>query len=141
LAAFRAKILSVAAQQLDASQLHPKLAIDAELKLSEASLALAGTLDVLAPYGQNNPQPRFVSYDLRLDDIVTMGADKQHIKFRLASGSASVWALAFGAAAAHQSLKIGDRVDLVYYLEINEFNGRREVQLKIIDLRLAGAKI
>jgi single-stranded-DNA-specific exonuclease len=139
--AFRNKILAVATRQLDPAKLHPKLAIDAELKLSEVNLALADALNSLAPYGQENPQPRFVTYDLRLDDIVTMGADKQHIKFRLAVGAASAWALAFGAAAAHQALKIGDRVDLVYYLEVNEFNGRREPQLKIIDLRPTGAKI
>jgi len=141
LESFRQKMLAVAAAQLDLSRLHPKLDIDAELRLSDINLALADALAVLQPYGQNNPQPRFVSYDLRLDDIVTMGADKQHIKFRLAAGAASVWALAFGAAAAHQALKIGDRVDLAYYLEVNEFNGRREAQLKVIDLRLAGAKM
>jgi len=38
-------------------------------------------------------------------------------------------------------LKIGDRVDLAYYLEVKEFNCRREAQLKVIDLRLAGAKM
>jgi hypothetical protein len=33
-------------------------------------------------------------------------------------------------------VQIGDLLDLAYYLDINEFNGRREAQLKIIDWRL-----
>jgi len=141
LAAFRKKILAEAERQLDPASLHPKLSLDSVLPLADANLNLADALNALAPYGQNNPQPRFASYDLHVDDIVTMGADKQHIKFRLSSGAASVWALAFGAAVTHQSLQIGDRVDLAYHLEVNEFNGRREAQLKIVDLRSSGAKI
>jgi hypothetical protein len=62
-----------------------------------------------------------------------MGFDNQHIKFRLSG----FWALAFGSAEHYKEFKVGDRVDLVYYLEINEFNGRREAQMKIIDLRFA----
>jgi hypothetical protein len=70
-----------------------------------------------------------------------MGFDNQHIKMRLSkvdpsSGTtSSFWALAFGGAANYKECVIGDYIDLVYYLEINDFNGRREPQLKIIDLK------
>ncbi|MFA5023718.1 MAG: single-stranded-DNA-specific exonuclease RecJ [Patescibacteria group bacterium] len=139
---FKTKISALATAALNPKDLVPKLKIEAILDFSQINLALAEKISVLAPYGQNNPQPRFVSYDLRIDDLVTMGFDKQHIKIRLAqSGAAdknmsSFWALAFGAAESYKEFKIGDRVDLVYYLEINDFNGRREVQLKIVDLKI-----
>lgn len=138
---FREKILSLAAASLNPASLVPKLKIEAELKLAEINLDLAEVINLLSPYGQNNPQPRLVSYDLRIDDIVTMGFDNQHIKLRLAAtdtqGRSSVfWALAFGGAQGYKNLKIGDRIDLVYYLEVNDFNGRREPQLKIIDIKL-----
>jgi single-stranded-DNA-specific exonuclease len=140
---FQKKILFGAAKILNPAALIPKLKIEAELKLAALDLNLADKVNLLAPFGQNNPQPRFVSYDLRINDIVTMGFDNQHIKIRLSSfneetkAAGSFWALAFGAAATYKELKIGDRIDLVYYLEINEFNGKREPQLKIIDIRLA----
>ena len=139
---FRTKLLKLAAASLKPASLVPKLKIEAELRLSDISLDLAESIGALAPYGQNNPQPRFVSYDLRIDDIVTMGFDNQHIKLRLASTdlatsrSSAFWALAFGGAQGYKGFKIGDRIDLVYYLEINDFNGRREPQLKIADMRL-----
>ncbi|MFA5109143.1 MAG: single-stranded-DNA-specific exonuclease RecJ [Patescibacteria group bacterium] len=138
---FREKILSLAARTLDAAALIPKLKVEAELKLAALDLNLADKVNLLAPFGQNNPQPRFVSYDLRIGDIVTMGFDNQHIKMRLSSFdeetkvAGSFWALAFGAAATYKEFKIGDRIDLVYYLEVNEFNGKREPQLKIVDIR------
>ncbi len=140
---FRDRLSELAAKELDPALLVPKLKIEAELGLDVINLELADQVNQLAPYGQNNPQPRFVSYGLRLDDIVTMGFDNQHIKLRLSSPAGeegrakSVWALAFGAAQEYQNFKVGDVIDLVYYLEVNEFNGRREPQLKIVDIRLA----
>ncbi|MCX6794474.1 MAG: single-stranded-DNA-specific exonuclease RecJ [Candidatus Falkowbacteria bacterium] len=141
---FKTGFLALAAAKLTPETLTPKLKIEAGLKFNEINLALAEKVSAFAPYGQNNPQPRFVSYGLRLDDIATMGFDNQHIKFRFSAvdsptGRAdSFWAIAFGAASEHKDFKVGDEVDLVYYLEVNDFNGRKEPQLKIVDIRLAG---
>jgi hypothetical protein len=138
---FIGAIQKLASTEIAAMALVPKLKIEAELDFSAITLPLADTINKLAPYGQNNPQPRFVSYDLRIDDIVTMGFDNQHIKIRFSQFSPQAktahafWALAFGSAANYRDYKVGDRVDLVYYLEVNDFNGRREAQLKIIDLK------
>lgn len=139
---FKEQIIKNTAARLDAAQLRAKLKIEAELNFADLNFDLLEKINLLAPYGQNNPQPRLLSRNLRIDDIATMGFDNQHIKIRLSQltknvqGAASFWALAFGAAKIYQEFKIGDLVDLVYYLEINEFNGRREIQLKIVDLRL-----
>lgn len=139
LARFKECLLKIAVASLDPAALTPKLKIEATVGLDEISLALADRINTLAPYGQNNPQPRLVSYNLRINDIVTMGYDNQHIKLRLspvAGSTASFWAIAFSGANGYKDFKIGDYVDLVYHLEVNDFNGRREAQLKIVDLRL-----
>ena len=69
-------------------------------------------------------------------DFVTMGADNQHLKLRLKSEKSKVIsALAFSQAEKWQDIKIGDIIDMAYYAEINNFNGKREVQLKIIDIK------
>ena len=138
---FVTQIQKLAEDNIDSSALVPKLKIEAELDFSLINLDLADTINALAPYGQNNQQPRFVSYDLRIDDIATMGFDNQHIKIRFsqfnpaAKNAHSFWAIAFGGAASYKEYKVGDRVDLVYYLEVNDFNGRREPQLKMIDIK------
>ena len=134
---FREAISKVAEAKLTPEMLVPQLQLDAELDFSALNLDLVSAINTLAPFGQHNLQPRFVSKNLVINDIVLMGSEKQHIKLRLSSvdnpALASFWAIAFGSSAEYKELKIGDKIDLAYYLDINEFNGRREVQLKIID--------
>ena len=70
-------------------------------------------------------------------DIVMMGFEQQHIKFRLKSeNSRVISALGFGQTKKWQDCKIGDKIDIAYYLEVNEFNGKREIQMKIVDINL-----
>jgi hypothetical protein len=70
-----------------------------------------------------------------------MGAEKQHVKLRVSDAreprGSAVWAIDFNAASKYQTLKAGEIIDLAYYLDINDFNGRRDLQLKIIDWHLS----
>jgi single-stranded-DNA-specific exonuclease len=140
---FRSALTADVEEKLKGLNLIPKLKIEAELSFKDISLDLADKLSAFAPYGQNNQQPRFVSYNLRIDDITNMGFDNQHIKIRLSflnsetGRSNSFWALCFGGSLTYKEFKAGDIVDLVYYLEINDFNGRREEQLKIVDMKMS----
>ena len=140
---FKEGLLALVNAKLEAKKLIPKLKIEAELLFKDINLELADQLNSFAPYGQNNPQPRFVSYNLRIDDITNMGLDNQHIKIRLSSlnpetgRTKSFWALCFGGSEVYKIYKVGDIVDLVYYVEVNDFNGRREEQLKIVDMRMS----
>jgi single-stranded-DNA-specific exonuclease len=141
LRAFREKLSQLAANRLKAEDLIPKLKLDAQVSFKEISLSLVEEVNSLAPYGQNNPQPRLLSSNLRIEDIVFMGTEKQHIKLRLADAlevaAPAVWAIDFKVGDKYAELEIGDVIDLAYYLDINDFNGRRELQLKIIDWRLS----
>ena len=140
---FKAGLLDLASRKLEAAKLIPKLKIEAELLFKDINLDLAEKINSFAPYGQNNQQPRFVTYNLRIDDITNMGVDNQHIKIRLSSlnkengRTNSFWALSFGGTEVYKEFKIGDAIDLVYYLEINDFNGRKEEQLKIVDMKIS----
>lgn len=136
LKAFKEKLSAKVTAELAGKTLIPKLEIEAVLEVSDINLALADEISKLEPFGQGNQQPRLASYNLLIEDISLMGFDNQHIKLRLSG----IWALAFGGAEQYRDFKIGDRVDIAYYLEVNEFNGRREAQLKIIDLRLSEQK-
>jgi len=139
---FKVAILEEAATQLDPANLSPKLKIEAMLSFSDINLETAEQISQLAPFGQNNQQPKLASFSLRIDDVTTMGSDNQHIKFRLSqadenSSRRSCWALMFGGAKSCGHFRVGDIVDLAYYLEINDFNGRREPQLKIVDMKIS----
>jgi len=136
---FQEKIMVIASAKLAGLELSPKLKIEAELKIENVGMELAEEISMLAPFGQNNAQPKFVSYRLRVDEIVTLGFDSQHIKIRLSASdkvfAKGIWAISFGGAEEYKAVRIGDLVDAVYYLDINEFNGRREAQLRLVDLK------
>jgi single-stranded-DNA-specific exonuclease len=125
-------ISSLVKEKLAGQNLVPKLEIEAILERRDINLDLAKALKQLAPFGQNNSQPKFVSYGLRVEDVMLMGAENQHIKIRLDG----IWAISFGGASLYSDVKVGNVLDVVYYLEINKFNGREEAQLKIIDLKI-----
>lgn len=122
-----------AREKLKGIDLSPILLIDAELLIDQLSDKLVEELGKFVPYGENNPEPRFVSFNVVIHDKMIIGSDKRHIKFRFGD----IWAIAFGRAEEYKDYNIGDRVDIVYVATFNIFNNRRSIQLRIIDLRLA----
>ena len=131
LAVFMSAVQKIAQAELAAADLKPKLKIDAELALDDINERLVEEINRCAPFGQGNNQPLFVSFNLIIRDKVTMGLENQHVKFRFGN----FWAVAFGEAAKWQTLNLGERVDVVYQLEINRYNGQTNVQLRVVDIR------
>ncbi len=135
------KLKRIVAQKLKNISLTPELKIDAELNLGKVNENLLTEINKLAPFGQDNERPKFVSYDIEIVDIINMGIDGRHIKIRIKSQDSSVLsAVGFGQAEKWNDLKISDIVDMVYYLEMNEYNGWEEIQLKIIDIKKHGTE-
>jgi len=128
---FVLKVKAQAEQDLKGVDLSPILMIDAEIEISQINDELIEAVNLFKPFGQDNPEPKFMSRSA-LDEIIIMGKDKTHIKFRFGR----CWALAFGRAEELSHLKTGDIIDFVYTVGFNEFNGRREAQLKIVDLKI-----
>lgn len=128
---FIKKITKIANRELKDIKLLPKINIDCELEFNEINENLVDDIDKFSPFGQNNSRPKFTSHNIIIKDIMTMGADNQHIKFRFNG----FWGLAFSKAEEWNNFKIGDKVDIVYYIEKNYFNGRSEIQLKVVDIK------
>jgi len=133
---FLAKAKEIAEKKLKDIELIPGLEIDLEINLADVTEKLHEQLQQLRPFGVGNPQPKFLSKSLKVMNVVNMGADSQHIKLKVKSEKLKVMdAIAFSVVDKWKEIKINDTIDLVYYIDINEWNGKREVQLKIIDLK------
>ncbi len=65
-----------------------------------------------------------------------MGADNQHIKFKIHD----FWALAFGQTEYYQDLKVNDKIDIVYTVELNNFNNKKTIQFKVVDLKKSNGR-
>ncbi|MGB7340979.1 MAG: single-stranded-DNA-specific exonuclease RecJ [Phototrophicaceae bacterium] len=119
---------------LDGMSLLPTITVDMELSMREANIKLAKELEILEPTGHSNTQPIFMSRHLKVLDTRTVGSSKDHLKVKL-SGDGEPAIDAIGFRLGHWVHDMPDYIDVVYNLEINEWQGRRNLQLNIRDIR------
>lgn len=130
------RLRRLATEQLAGVELVPVLAVDAEVKLAQMSWELERELAQLEPCGYANPQPLFLSRNVRLLGQRAVGNEGRHLKLTLSDGQV-VWdGIAF--RQGEWAGKLPNRVDLVYHLEINEWNDQQRLQLNVQDVRPAG---
>jgi single-stranded-DNA-specific exonuclease len=130
------ELIKEEAKKIDPLILKPKLKIDALLNFSDINMELILDLEKLAPYGQNNWQAKLSSKNVVLNDLSYVGGEGQHVKLRFSQDNIFMSAIFFNGQAIGEALEISANYDIVYYLDINEFNGKKEIQLKIIDIKL-----
>ncbi len=131
---FCERINSYAREHLTDDAIVPTLYADAELLPSDLSLELAMELRSLEPFGVGNPVPVFAVRGVTVNEISPIGAGK-HTKLLVSVGGSSYQALCFGSAPASIGVLVGDRADLLFQLDINEWAGRSALQLIVKDIR------
>jgi single-stranded-DNA-specific exonuclease len=132
---FRTRLNDVARRMLKAEELQPPLQLDAEVGLDEISLNSIATLDRLKPVGQGNPPIQFIARNLTHQrPLERLGVNKQHVKMWLTDGGTTHEAVWWGAG--QESLPVG-KFDLAFMPKSEIYNGRRTVQLKVLDWRAA----
>ncbi len=130
------KAIKQAAKNIDAAKLEPSLLIDARVELKEVDWQLFAELNKLEPFGERNPQPKFLTLDLQVIGVDFVGDNKKHLRLMVGDESGLVRkTIGFGLGQAWGDLQMGDRIDMVYEVSVNEWNGNRELQLKIVDLK------
>src|SRR3989339_16827 len=127
---------SLALTKLKNIQFQPSLEIELAINFEDISWDLLDLLEKFHPYGQSNPEPLFMSTGLSVTSIRQVGGDGQHLKLEIAKGNKSRGAIAFGLGK--MSLELGDKIDIIYNLSINQWNGNREIQLIIKDIKNNG---
>jgi len=123
-------------EKIDPLILIPKLKLETNIFLSEINLELAEEINKLAPFGQGNQEPKLSALGVILENISFVGSDNQHVKLSFSQeNSQNVSAIFFNGYNVCKDMLVGQVFDLAFYIDINEFNGHREVQLKIIDIK------
>jgi len=133
--ALRQRLNEIARRRLRPEDLQPPLRLDAEVGLEEITLDSLAELEQLKPVGQGNPALQFCARNLaHQKPLQRMGANKQHVKLWVTDGTVTHEAVWWNAGSG--SLPVG-KFDLAFAPSVNEFNGRRTVQLKVLDWRAA----
>jgi single-stranded-DNA-specific exonuclease len=110
---------------------------DAEVTLSDLKPELIPCLEWMQPTGYGNPQPQFVTRNLRVTSVRSVGRDSTHLKLIVTDGKITYDAIAFRLGFWLE--KMPPVIDLMYTFETNEFNGRISLQLNVKDIRAAGS--
>lgn len=133
---FREKINEYVLKNYTKDLLTPAIEADFELRMEEISLQLAEEIRLLEPYGVSNPAPVFVLREAKITDIQPVCAGK-HTKLVLAQDGCAMVAMCFSFSQEEMDLYPGDFVDLLFNLDINEYNSQKHVQLIARDIRLS----
>ncbi len=91
-------------------------------------------IDQLAPFGVGNPEPIFEIKNLLVEKMRFMGQDKQHLKVTFKDENLKMIDFLLFNKAQEQNIQIGDRVDVVFKLTLNSWQGRKNIEGLILQL-------
>jgi len=132
--AFRQRINAYAAERLTEEMTAVRFEADAEADMAELTMELAEELEGLEPFGVGNPTPLFILRDAVVQKIIPLGAGK-HTKLMIYRDGILMPAIWFSHATTRLPFVAGDTVDVLFQLNINDYQGVRSLQLIIQDLR------
>ena len=122
-------------------QLVPRVFVDSELTFSEIDEDFYKIVKQFEPFGPENMSPVFMSRNVFDSGSGRMvGSSGEHLKLDLcqeSAGTKTFSAIAFGQANHFEYIKYGKPFDVCYSIEMNEFRGKRNLQLNVKDIKPA----
>lgn len=131
---FYQSILEYAHQNLKPSDLERVLDIDAVIEPSQLGFELLSQVRRLEPFGPGNPVPLFLINNLTVESIKQVGNTGKHLKIQASKAGKVLALIGFNHGFRINGLSVGHRISAVVEISENVWNGRAEVQLKIVDL-------
>lgn len=125
---------NVICEKLGGEELSQVVDIDFEISLSDLNVELLKDIYTLKPYGQSNRAPLFLYRNLRVQVVRTIG-DGKHLKLVLKDKNKYIDVVGFSQGEKRDAITIGDKIDVVCEVELNEYNGKRTIQLILQDFK------
>ncbi|MFH1610841.1 MAG: single-stranded-DNA-specific exonuclease RecJ [Patescibacteria group bacterium] len=128
------KIKSIANEKLKGIELVPTIEIDVELKMEDLNWDLWDEIEKFEPFAEANPLPLFLIKNVKIEEMDIIGKNNNTLRFQLSQNNEKQKAISFGKVEEWgDKIKVGDNIDVVVEFGVNEWNGNRELQFKIID--------
>ena len=135
---FVARLKEIARDQLEGKDLRHSLSADMEVSLPQLSFEVLEHLEYLEPTGYGNPSAAFVSRDVKVKSWRSVGSEGKHLKVTF-DDECGGFMDCIGFRMGQMQTSMPPRADILYHLEINEYNGRKSLQLNLKDIKPAGA--
>ncbi len=111
----------------------PEIIIDAEIQFSDITPNFYSILTQMEPFGPDNMRPVFIAknvYDTGFSKIVK----EQHIRFVLKQNGITLTGIGFNMAEKFPIVQSGNPINIVFTIDENEWQGEKNLQLKMIDI-------
>lgn len=130
---FRQRISKYASKLITEDLLARRVEIECELEVADITRENLETVEKFEPFGVGNSRPYFLTRGMMLEDVRAVGQDSKHVKLQVDG----VGAIGFNMGDLRAELRPGYKVDLVYSLAEDKYNGNNSIQLKIKDLTIS----
>jgi single-stranded-DNA-specific exonuclease len=132
----RARFETLVRERISPEDCVPRLAIDAEVRLSECDLELIDWIERLSPHGLGNPEPVFVARGVATEAVTAVGGGK-HLRMTVRDATGRAAAIGFGLGDQVAAVAAAGRCDLAFVPSRNEWMGEPRIQLKLKGVRAA----
>ena len=127
------KLIKMAEVKLKDDDLLSKIEIDAEVNLADITWDFWQELNKFEPTGFANPVPLFLARKVKPESVRKVGKKFQHLKMTI-NGLDAIY---FNGGEINDRVVLNYPIDIVFKIDLDEFKGRRKLQLKIVDLKMA----
>ena len=131
---FKIAFEEAVASRITEDQLTPEITINATLALDDIGLQFYNIIAQMEPFGPDNMRPLFIAKGV-YDTGYTKLVKEQHISFNVTQGKSNVRGIGYNMPEHMKIIKSGKPFDLVFQLQLNEWQGNQSVQMQVIDLK------
>lgn len=135
--AFKNKLDKISAPLLTDLVLARRIKVDTEIGFEDINIDLLKELEKFEPAGIGNPTPIFLTKKVNIMDVRTVGVNGKHLKLVLEKDGLTYGAIAFNKGEFIKKLKVRSKIDIVYNLISDDWNGKDKLQLKIKDIKIS----
>jgi single-stranded-DNA-specific exonuclease len=134
--AFSRNFEEVVSANIDPQLLIPEIIIDAEIKFKDITPGFYNILCQMEPFGPENMRPVFIAKNV-FDTGYSKIAKELHLRFSLKQDNTVITGIGFNMADKYPLLQSKKPLDIVFTIDENEWNGQKNLQLKMMDVRIS----
>ncbi|WHY76313.1 single-stranded-DNA-specific exonuclease RecJ [Neobacillus sp. WH10] len=135
-AGLRTRLNMLAEEQLTAEDFIPVTYLDEEIHLEDINLSSLEEMNLLSPFGMDNPKPKVLINNVEVASMRKIGSQQNHLKVLVNEGGANLDGVGFGLGALADQISPASKISLIGELSINEWNNIRKPQIFIHDIKV-----
>ena len=133
---FKIAFEAAVAARITEAQLTPEIVINSALPLDDISMQFFQIISQMEPFGPENMRPIFIAKGV-FDTGYSKLVKESHISFNVTQGKTNVCGIGYNMSEHINIVKSGKPFDIVFQLQLNEWQGNQSVQMQVIDVKTA----